>query len=70
MMCFVIVTVFFCRKESLENKKSEKAEGDQKKPKDSKVFILKSCLFKGAAREYFSRPLCILAREALRPWRT
>lgn len=45
MTCFVIVLVLFCRKESLENKKSEKSEGDQKKPKDSKVFILKPVYF-------------------------
>jgi len=39
--CIVIVFCLFVfsRKESLENKKSEKSEGDQKKPKDSKVFI-------------------------------
>lgn len=45
MACFVIVTVLFYRKESLENKKSEKSEGDQKKSKDSKVFILKLVSF-------------------------
>lgn len=65
MMCFVIVTVLFCRKESLENKKSEKPEGDQKKPKDSKVFILKIVSFLRSsftdfATEYFSRLLCIV----------
>lgn len=58
MACFVIVIVLFCRKESLENKKSEKSEGDQKKPKDSKVFILKLVSFlrrnfTNFPREYF-----------------
>lgn len=65
MACFVIVIVLFCRKESLENKKSEKSEGDQKKPKDSKVFILKLVSFLRSnftnfAREYFSGLLCIV----------
>lgn len=62
---FVIITILFCRKESLENKKSEKPEGDQKKPKDSKVFILKIVSFLRSsfnhfATEYFSRVLCIV----------
>lgn len=65
MTCFVIVLVLFCRKESLENKKCEKSEGDQKKPKDSKVFILKPVYFlrknfTNFARQYFSRLLCIV----------
>lgn len=58
MACFVIVIVLFYRKESLENKKSEKSEGDQKKPKDSKVLILKLISFltnnfTDFSREYF-----------------
>jgi len=55
MTCFVIVVVFFCRKESLENKKSEKLEGDQKKPKDSKVFILKIVSFLRSSFTNFAR---------------
>lgn len=53
--CIVIVFCLFVfsRKESLENKKSEKSEGDQKKPKDSKVFIFKICLFR---KELLFRP--------------
>lgn len=63
MACFVIVIVLFYRKESLENKKSEKSEGDQKKPKDSKVYILKLVSFLISnfidfSREYFV--LCIV----------
>lgn len=55
MMCFVTVTVLFSRKESLENKKSEKPEGDQKKPKDSKVFILKIVSFLRSSFTHFDR---------------
>lgn len=61
MACFVIAIVLFYRKESLENKKSEKSEGDQKKPKDSKVFILKLVSFlRSNFTDFFWGVLCIV----------
>lgn len=60
MACLVIVIVLFYRKESLENKKSEKSEGDQKKPKDSKVFILKLVSFVRSNFTDFGREYIVL----------